>query len=1152
MFKNKETGFLQSVQDALSYNLNLPIRIVDVQRLKNLTDVEMDVSETKAKTDLLGIYEIISNNINDTAHSENDGYSERIYTPYEIQNNNNIRQIEGLSFESTGSHSFNRASEWSDSGYYKANLNLSDLEDDIFFTQTSNLPSINNLFRLSAQWRWFEILWFYINKDKFTTSSDEWFADDVFAISGWRFYWKPFRNHANKLIVVGPIRVVEDEIECGEFNNQVREYTLELFSRFHHFYGRWGFTKRFSKIDMDRHYSASPSINKSVVVKKVEFLERVYSYISDNCDVIFDLKLPEHVSRKSVIEKITDVCVSLVRIAESKEYYSLVEEELMSRSQGISTQIRRYTDYIKKGVKEQSYNFTIPILVEEEKVVSFRCSVSTMKDTFEHGRPSSLESKYFGGISFSDEGKGFYSHVSQGVGMNRELDDTSKAMAYLKENMLKWCEAAQYRKKYHINMNCRLLGDWINHQYLTSSSGLYGSKESARDWSIYNYICDYVSVSTRTDLCNIYRYTPHSRSGDLSIFGSSMGVKYWSQEEIADVAKEMKDLSLRQDLSLEEKARISVVYRAIHECNTAYYFGEVIGGVGEFKDLTWPKDCPRPGTVVAVPILVEGRVWGVLEVVSRQSDGVELITKLSLYEYTSVLSVYFFSITYNRNVTKMGHWGVSVFSEMPGAIEDISDKHANYICRINLAKSVIILLRDNLVSHRYKIVGHAGLGMQLNKKSRPSINILSSRNSRFLSVRLHKKFSESGLRYICGLIDPTQEDRTVSDMPEYHVLGKKYHEDLKGRSDITEFVSADIKQIIGFAFNVDDWGLVDSNDVFGVSNIQLRSSDDGPTGMVLVYYDKFINRQHWHGLNSDIALRLTNFYDDMLIKKNQQNDMGRLLRHEFKQSVEAVGTTVNDIGATAENIYNYFRRLPEGEGHGGSQEAVYDSEIFRSGLASSRSLVEKIRNFRDLHDQLSVQVLEIERKDHTEVKILNSQVYDADSTVYTEIRKVVVDIMNQYKDRLKSRKLYVDYSTIPEGLRLRIRPAYTHHLIRNIFDNWYKYAKYRTTLNVSINPEYHSHSRHDMYTISFDNVTSKPVTKEEVQEWFEFDVRGAERLTKGIKGDGIGLFWIKYVLSSKFGIEVNYDVTKEGPADTKFCLNWEVGPEWLTEHGDTL
>ena len=179
----------------------------------------------------------------------------------------------------------------------------------------------------------------------------------------------------------------------------------------------------------------------------------------------------------------------------------------------------------------------------------------------------------------------------------------------------RWEETSLTRKRYQLATSARLLGDWMSHKYLNTTtdtvrkSPVGDSRIEESNGLVYDFICDHIRKSLRVDLCHLYRFYAHDDMGTVHMLGKAATEGTWSVHDLELIAKHMDELSKKKEIDGLERKNISLVFKAIssRQISTHYVHQQ---SSSEFPKVSWPRNIKEPGSIMVVPILVEGRVWG--------------------------------------------------------------------------------------------------------------------------------------------------------------------------------------------------------------------------------------------------------------------------------------------------------------------------------------------------------------------------------------------------------------------------------------------------------------------------------------------------------------------------------------------------------------
>jgi len=1136
MFLGNSTRDLQTAVDSISYGVNLPLVVVDGHALRAVATQDLLIGN--ATDDIRSCYRSIRQTVAGRRTERVEGRSAdptpTEHAPHD-EGGEIPQSIAALAISVTDSASTTRDERM-------RRHEIANLEDRFFKTRLSNAHPLEYLFRLSPEWRWFELISMNEESGFFDPSDSGIKQTAVYGIEGWDLYVKRLTGAPRYLVVAGPLRSsVGGSLEdYGE--KEIDRRIVEAYSRFHDRYCRESITRRFSDEEMVRAARQRKPITRAAIEGRLSLAEKVISEVAKSCDELINGAEQHPQTHLSTIQSATERFLAVGRLAQSRSFYERALRATGRRSE-------RTTPEEDRSGRSVDVQFAFRVDSEDEMKRLLHCSIEQSIDpedqrvTWRYTGSSRLAT-----VAREPEPDPIAIRVNGNeVG---EMADIRSA----EEKAARWSETLYLRRKSDLGNRSNLIGTWMGQNFLTTTNQT--SREIANaeapagqtsdSLSVYDSVCEYIAESTRTEMCQIYRYYPHIDGGTMRVLGRSVTGSTWSVEDSDAVCSHMAKVENGEGPE-SDPARISIVYLTAKTKQLQYLNGKDLSEI-EARDgedlqgpVTWPGDVVRPCAIAAAPILVEGRVWGVVEIATVRSGAIERHAQHSLSDYGSVLAAYFFGITYNQNIRSLGLWGASEFSQSPDEISSVSTMFADKICRIGLANAAIILLQ---VSGEggcvYDIKGFAGTPDYSDRGKELELDLKSDRCRHFLSSYLWHEYVATKKTYISARLDPERDDVMASSgAVGSNILGRRYYSSVRGSAELSELVSESTEQIMAFTFDVrDDLSTAEEETVFGIKLSSLGRDDVGPTGMVLLYYDRFVDRPHWHGVNADIAIRLANCYKDLLVDRQRHENRGGLIRHEITQTSNAVGALMREAKRTAEFIRSQSRSLPASKD--GATAAL------REASDRLKSMFDSAENACDL---LSTQLHSIERADYADLNVFRGFMPEGIvRSQYTNIMQVIEGLRLQYKARFQERGLSFDFGSFPDDLYIRMRPEYVSYIFSNIFDNWHKYASANTVVTVKLSPRYNVIKRPDRYVLSFSNYIDTEVTATETETWFAYAKRSKAARESGKPGDGIGLFWIRRLLSGRFAIGVTFRFQKTGANLTRNRLSLELTlePSWIT------
>jgi len=621
MFDDSNKRYLQSILDSVSAGINLPVRLLSLEQLRNLSKDRIQLTEEPENLDV--------------AYSEMKG----VMHTQETVNSHNRASIESIEILA-----LNDDPRESDDRYRIAAARIAEIEYDLFKTTASNSHTFIDLFRLSPEWRWFELLWMFYNKHLFKNTINEPFQIPAFGLPSWRFVCMPLSCDEGYLLVAGPLNFIEKNVDREHYFKVEGAALRDIYVKFNEDYCRRSVTKRFSTEELDRVLRLRVPGTTETVDSRVTLAEKVVSFVSNNCAILLSERHGLSPVEPTTLRATADLALAAGRLSQSHYFYELLS--FHENNKPVINNLQKIPiSYDSETSRFIVFAFTIPLGNRERLSLDMSVSVN---------RAASPDSLQWNFESMSERGVASDNRIITGVSVNgAELND-SKFLQSVDQNLERWDETSYARRNSYLGNRSNLIGVWLSHNFLKTKNDAengnanVNGKRSAKKLEVYNVISDFIAESTRTEMCQIYRYHSHIDGGAMKVLGGSVRGGVWSTTDSDKVIEHMTNFAADKSMSAEIKLDRSIVYRAAVNRKMCY---EEVSENGECCKVSWPSNVHRPRGIVAAPILIEGRVWGVIEIATPCAGAIETATQFSLSDYSGVLGVYLFSSS-SRSVQK--------------------------------------------------------------------------------------------------------------------------------------------------------------------------------------------------------------------------------------------------------------------------------------------------------------------------------------------------------------------------------------------------------------------------------------------------------------------------------------------------------------------
>ena len=262
----------QSILDVFAYSENLALRIVDIEELSKL-----DLGYLGTLND----GSLMNSNL-DWPHKF-DELIQKLDTELTSIETGLGSLVGGYETKFPALASLRESEVSPDSNFLAPAHRLRDIERNIFINWPSNLIHLHSLFRLSVEWRWYELV--YLNRVLLEqkTSSESiggkvQIIENAYGLSGWSLFYVPLDD--NLSLLVGPIILAPKEsysLSGGDsefFHDVINGYSL-----FHSTVCPRSLSRLFNKDDMMRIASSRTPLQEETVrsrtKKTLKYLARI-------------------------------------------------------------------------------------------------------------------------------------------------------------------------------------------------------------------------------------------------------------------------------------------------------------------------------------------------------------------------------------------------------------------------------------------------------------------------------------------------------------------------------------------------------------------------------------------------------------------------------------------------------------------------------------------------------------------------------------------------------------------------------------------------------------------------------------------------------------------------------------------------------------
>lgn len=191
---------------------------------------------------------------------------------------------------------------------------------------------------------------------------------------------------------------------------------------------------------------------------------------------------------------------------------------------------------------------------------------------------------------------------------------------------------------------------------------------------------------------------------------------------------------------------------------------------------------------------------------------------------------------------------------------------------------------------------------------------------------------------------------------------------------------------------------------------------------------------------------------------------------------------------------------------------------FHVDLDHTLPIIQKAYDANDRQISIVNSLLQVAQLDAGKIN-LNKTVID--------VKELLKDVIDEQSDTYSSRSQTLKFSCVKKPVRIVGDARYLRMAFENIIDNASKYTRDKGKIAVSI-------SKDDQHVCVSVSDTGVGIPKESIPELFVKFKRIPNELTQKVSGSGLGLYWVREVITLHGG---NVDVASEPRVGTTFVVS---------------
>lgn len=607
-----------------------------------------------------------------------------------------------------------------------------------------------------------------------------------------------------------------------------------------------------------------------------------------------------------------------------------------------------------------------------------------------------------------------------------------------------------------------VLRNWLNDSHrslLIRSISAAETKASERlSRKVLRRLCRFIAKMTHSIECTIYRCETTSANQPLTTYGSFVD-RPDSSDRMKNMAEHMAAISsdhVRRDRSVSYRAMDRNVSEYVRDTSSRY--GE--RDAAEFtkdgadsriahpcsgEDLDWGKSC------FAMPIRVNGVVWGVLELISENPHNYSNLIQSRIAEVSTILSPFLFSLTQRDGISNL----INISTKGQADASERATRFSEYLQEMLLAKGVVCVRRSRLQDRasEFAVIGTSGL-------------------SNYCARNFEERFASEFERQIAG--------RRGSKIFSMKIGDRRFISSFKSfRPEIS-------KELLGDTFA--SFSL--SNDELD-DNTNVRNED---VYLCLVYDKSIVEEEDWSQIFDHVSGTLFSIFRSLLSTEDWEIHLRNQLAHELRRISRALKQTSSKLESEITKVVRL--KAQTGVKEFLSEELIstnaVDLDRHSRTVENFAEALEAARN-RDIY------------REHP-LLFLARQRVGRENPVLVELGSVYTDIFMGQSLAYDEKDIKVDCFPKQKVPGVLVHDWIIRDVLQSISDNVLRYAENDQELRVSVNQS------NEALRVSISNIGPALVKEDQTRRHKEGHRGKYARLLYPDEGRGMGVFYARELM----------------------------------------
>lgn len=729
------------------------------------------------------------------------------------------------------------------------------IEKKLWLSRPSNPMPIHILFRLSEEWRWFNLVWLFV-EIRSRLKSDE-FTEKAFYIKQLEVHFKEVALQENKkyFLIVGSIYNNNMIKTADDFEQSVTDI-INTFSSFFSHYCKRSLTHRFEKetlyrLTYFRFYLSSAELNA-----------RIEQSVNALKSLSTTFRLPENteLSLNNYQDYYTIASIYIGIHTSVKTLWWIQTEQQAKEKESLPLKL---TFHLPRRTGKDKVHLIFDIAIIDEKTVVFNpitycqnLANCSEKDYCNN----SIDSKFEWMLLGLNSSKPNIQKIIIDAGSALE-EEINRSFERLHERI-----NTRFRNMQVLRSN--MLNSWLQKHY----AGLRAEQDSSFNKRIYYYICYTLLDEFRADgalLCQ-FQYSENK----IKILAGAYSTKDLRAEHTESI------------IAIENISQADKKIYAIYEAITS----------GEIKTEKSDAFCQCGKSFIIVPIKFQGCVYGALKIIGLKSYQFQSMHRYVLHNIANILAEYFYnqqmisslqhitqnalrhSTIYYENFDEAIRLGKGIYTDICGNLSDIF-----------LANNVRLWLRDPNNYRHYVSVDGA---------EKYEFSELKEHNYPKISSELFRFYATKKVHFISFVFDENSAQSYFSPDEGCYHIGDDYFDDTKSCYQARITTKETYKT--GLAFIITKENNSQQNiaaNILGYICLYSRNVDD--------------YSQNWRNIIELVSKQLVIVFEALETFGNFRDTETALIHHEIKQDAWVLAEITRKLQDTLQ--YFWKRQLTEEE-----------------------------------------------------------------------------------------------------------------------------------------------------------------------------------------------------------------------------------------------